>query len=288
MDEIIANPFNSHHNMKHMTLREVQQVLLDILKEVHGFCIENDIPYSLSGGTLLGAIRHNGFIPWDDDVDIQIPRPDYDRFIRTYKSKRGYKLFSHEIEGGENVRIRLTKICDVNETFVDQGPYKWTNEDVGVAIDVIPVDGAPCDAREAKRHIYKLIWHGKLTACWRAKFAPFSEVRKYNTFVDKMKFVAKKILGYFVGDNCMDYFIEEMRKYDWETSEYFCASSHYGMGEWQPKSNMGGYELHRFEDAEFYVMSGYKENLRSLFGNYMQLPPESQRVSHDYNNYYWK
>ena len=71
--------------MKEMTIQEIQQVTLEILKDVHEFCVDNNIRYSLSGGTLLGAIRHNGFIPWDDDADIQLPRPDYDRFIRTYQ-----------------------------------------------------------------------------------------------------------------------------------------------------------------------------------------------------------
>ena len=129
--------------MKEMTLKEVQQVCLEILKDVHEFCVKNKIRYSLSGGSLLGAIRHNGFIPWDDDVDIQIPRPDYDRFIHIYKSSKGYRLFSREIDGGENVRIRLTKICEMTHTYVDNGPYQWIDKEVGVGIDVIPVDGAP-------------------------------------------------------------------------------------------------------------------------------------------------
>lgn len=80
--------------MKEMTLREVQLFELDILKDVHEFCMANHINYSLAYGTLIGAIRHKGFIPWDDDIDIVMPRPDYDRFCRTYKSQAGYEIFS--------------------------------------------------------------------------------------------------------------------------------------------------------------------------------------------------
>ncbi len=79
--------------MKELTLSDVKAVSLDILKDVHEFCIAHDIKYSLAYGTLIGAIRHKGFIPWDDDIDIVMPRPDFERFFKEYKSEKGIIVY---------------------------------------------------------------------------------------------------------------------------------------------------------------------------------------------------
>ena len=274
--------------MKEMTIKEVQTICLDILKDVHQFCVENNIKYSLSGGTLLGAIRHNGFIPWDDDVDIQIPRPDYNRFIHSYKSKKGYQLFSREIEGGEKVKVRLTKICEMEKTYMDNGPYTWTNVETGVGIDVIPVDGAPDSLEEMKQHVRKLRSFGWKVNAWRVKDADWMTFFRYSKMKDKLKFLIRKVLAPFISDYCLDNFIQEQMKYDYDSSSFFCAGLKNGIGEWQPKENMQDFVLHRFENEEFYIMSGYEENLRGLFGDYMQLPPVNQRNSHGFYRYYWR
>lgn len=270
-----------------MTTKEVQCVLLDILKDVHRFCVDNKINYSLSGGTLLGAIRHNGFIPWDDDADIQMPRPDYERFIHSYRSERGYKLFSHEID--KNIRLRITKICEMDYTYVDQGPYKWVDEAVGVPLDVIPVDGAPDNRKDAEKHLKKLERYTKILNSICVKRASFKDIRYYKTKDKKIKFVIKKLLSPFVSDNYIQKFIDYQKSFDFNKCSYFMASPHYKMGEWHPRKNMGTYFLHKYEDTELYVMQGYDENLRGPYGDYMQIPPvEKRRVAHDYNLFYWK
>ncbi len=271
-----------------MTIEEIQQVSLDILKDVHNFCVENNIRYSLSGGTLLGAIRHNGFIPWDDDVDIQLPRPDYDRFIRTYQSKKGYKLFSRETSG-ESVRLRIARVCEMEKTYVDTGLIPWCSEKTGIWIDILQVDGAPNSKEQAKKHIKRLSFWFHLYGWWRIKIVPlYSIIKQQASCREKIKFCLKKIIACFIPNNVLDKTLEFMKTYNYEESSFFCASPHYGLGEWQPKKNMEHFILHKFEDTEFYVMSGYDNNLRSLYGDYMQLPPENKRITHNYNRYYWK
>lgn len=102
-----------------MQLRDIQKVSLEILKDVHEFCISNDIKYSLGSGTMLGAVRHKGFIPWDDDIDIVMPRPDYERFKNTFRSSQGYVLVKEE-----DSYIAFVRVCD--KEFLDKSLFEKT------------------------------------------------------------------------------------------------------------------------------------------------------------------
>lgn len=275
--------------MKEMTTKEVQQVSLEILKDVHEFCVKNGINYSLSGGTLLGAIRHNGFIPWDDDIDIQMPRPDYDRFIHTYVSKK-YQVFSRELPSCKAKRMVYphARVCDMETTLVDTGIRPWIMGDTGIWIDVLPCNGMPSDRSAAVSHLKELERLQKW-AYWRGiRDAPWTNFKKGRTLTIKVKYILKKILTTFVSFDPFEKLHKARKKYDYETVDFFCASPHYGIREWQSKKNMESFELHTFEDAEFYIMSGYDNNLKSLYGEYMTPPPEEKQVSHDFNKYYWK
>lgn len=273
--------------MREMTLKELHEVSLQILKDVHNFCVKNNINYSLSGGSLLGAIRHNGFIPWDVDIDIQLPQPDYYRFIHEYKSENGYRLFCYEVDCGCRVFHRTARVCDVEHTFVDQGPDPWIGRDVGVCIDIIPVYGAPNTKTEMLKHFKNLKRKSRIVNCWVMNFSKWKEIRKL-TNKGKLFFVIKKILSVCFSNDSLTNLINEYKKFDFEKCDYMLAGTHNGMGEWQPKKNMESYILHKFEDSEFYIMTGYDNNLTGLFGDYMQMPPENKRFFPDTNLYYWR
>lgn len=271
-----------------MTTRDVQLVCLDILKDVHDFCKKNNIRYSLSGGTLLGAIRHDGFIPWDDDVDIQIPLPDYDRFIKTYKSNSGFELFAYEKEGCKDVKIWYARVCDMKRTYVEQGPLPWLDRETGVWIDVLPVYGAPSTVDGYKIFYKKFYYYKKVTMWWRTGKANLSDYRWMNGVSKRVNFFIRHFIGKCLPNYVLKHFLSFLRKIDYDSADYFCASIHYGMGEWQPKKYMEKFELHKFEDREFFVMSAYDENLKCLYGDYMTLPPVEKRVVHTTHRYYWK
>ena len=276
--------------MKEMTTKEVQQMSLDILQDFHDFCVKNNLHYSLSGGTLLGAIRHNGFITWDDDIDVQMPRPDYDRLIRTYTSEKGYKVYSRELFGFDKKKMAYThaRICDTQKTYVDTGIRPWISEQVGVWIDILPCDGISSNPQEAKKHLQQIDSLARHAYWMGVQYSAWSTIIKGKNLKEKVKFGLKKIASLGVKENVFDTLFRYRHKYNYATSEFFFATTHYGMKEWQPKKNLEGFILHKFEDHEFYIMSGWNENLKSLYGDYMKLPPENQRESHDFNRYYWK
>lgn len=274
--------------MKEMTIKDVQKVSLDILKDVHIFCVKNNIKYSLCGGSLIGAIRHTGFVPWDDDIDIIMPRPDYERFIFSYKSANGFKLFSPELDDDIPVRIRMTKVCEMEKTVMENGPYAWTDAITGIGIDVIPAEGAPDTQKEAQRQIAGLTMYAHLISLYRTKFASLKEMRKYASIIDKLKFLAKKVISLFVRNDIVNDFIRYQKRYDYNSSSYFCGGFTYGIGEWQSKKLFDTLVLHAFEDTMIYVFKDYDKYLRNLFGDYMELPPENKRVSHHFYRYYWK
>lgn len=130
-----------------LTLEEKHEILFDIMKDVDSFCRDNNIRYSISDGTMLGAIRHGGFIPWDDDIDICMLREDFDRFAETYKSDRYHLLYKTD-NGTEFFNAGFMKVND--PTTYWEGPEKKLIYEHGVAIDIFPFDGVPEDEKERK------------------------------------------------------------------------------------------------------------------------------------------
>ena len=95
-----------------MTLQDIQKVSLDIMVEIDSFCRKNNLQYSLVGGAMIGAIRHKGFVPWDDDIDIAMHRPDFDRFCKLWENSSKYKLFSFSREGN---------LCETSNAIIYRG-----------------------------------------------------------------------------------------------------------------------------------------------------------------------
>ena len=140
--------------MRRMTIKDIQGISLDILKDIHNFCVEKNIKYTLFAGTLIGAIRHHGFIPWDDDLDIAFTRPEYEKFVKSYESKNGYQLFARERQE-KDIYISFARVCEMKKTLVDDSYFPWTKHRTGIWVDVFPLDGADADFERAKEFCKK-------------------------------------------------------------------------------------------------------------------------------------
>ena len=139
------------------SLRRVQQTELDILEVVHNICVENNLKYSIAYGTLIGAVRHHGFIPWDDDIDICMPREDYERFIKIWPSYQFDGYILQNLDTDEDFTQNFTKIRKKNTTFLQKGEEKY-KYNKGIFIDIFPGDRVPNSSIKRKiQYVYMAV-----------------------------------------------------------------------------------------------------------------------------------
>ena len=169
--------------MRKITLDESKRIQLDILQSIHDFCIANNLKYSICGGTLIGAVRHKGFIPWDDDIDIFMLREDYNKFIHDYKDLSGIYIL-HSLENDESYSYPYAKVEDVR-TYIEEDV---TAGNIGIAVDVFPVDNCMNDREESIAYINGAIRYQKL---YKAKLV---RPTNNNSFLKKCGIIALKLL----------------------------------------------------------------------------------------------
>lgn len=270
--------------MKSIDLKEMQLLQINILKDVHNFCEENKLKYYLAGGTLLGAIRHKGFIPWDDDIDIIMPRPDYERFLKIYKPKNESYVLTCT-ENNPNHLYTYAKIFDNRTEKIENGIIYSKNNYGGVDIDIFPMDGLPEDIETSNKFFIK---QKKLFTLYTFALIEFS----------KSKNIFKTLPKYLIAKSCRligkGYFINKInnngKQYDFDKCKYVACSvvPYYGNKERVLKENYAKQILVDFDGEKFYAPAGYEEYLSNLYGNYMELPPVEKRVTHHSYKVYWK
>ena len=256
--------------MRKLSLDECKKISLDILTDIADFCDRNDITYFLSVGTLLGAVRHHGFIPWDDDIDIMMPRPDYERLLKEYKGP--YKLLKPE-EG----LLYYAKAYDPDTVKYEADTDYKKNKPIGVDIDIFPLDGIVNDEKIIEKMYKKECF---LETLLRLSNQPIF-LRK-----NPIKCI-NRILPRIVGSKNIVKMIEKNAKtYDYKTSDYVIR------WRWSPNGFTGAlpksvYEkaTGEFEGRTFCIPKGYHEFLTAFFGDYMTLPPVDKRVVHDFECY---
>ena len=258
---------------KKLTKEDVKRIQLEILDSIHNFCKQRSLRYSLAYGTLIGAIRHKGYIPWDDDIDIMMPRPDYERFISEYQGIHNHIVVQTHKNDGSYFPC-FAKVYD-NRTEQITFPTKS-----GVC-----VDGFPDTEEETIKFLHKkfhIVFHDILYTCKNNSYRPG------NKWIIALKYAVKRVM--YPSRKCA------IKKLDKINSTYpFDRSNYAGVHSntvWErsrfPKKMFESYTTTIFEGRELNIISDYDTFLRAYFGDYMQLPPEEERVPGQSAPVYWK
>ena len=256
------------------TLRKAQLKMVDILVVIDEICQKHDIQYFLAYGTLLGAVRHKGFIPWDDDIDIMMTRENYNKFLKVMDNIEdpNYKCL-HFGKDFPNYFYNFAKVVDLN-TYVEEINFP-RHKDMGIFVDVFPVDGIPKDKiSKLTNKYYKLLVLHNLAAS--KKFVKSSK-SKLRTIPKFFVWVYCKLCGW-------KHFYKKLKilrqKHSIEECEYAGVYSEYGKREMIPKEMFEETILVDFEGEKFPILKEYDYYLTSVYGDYMTPLPENQRQVH--------
>lgn len=266
-----------------MTLKDVQEVSLVLLKEFHKFCVEHNLRYSLTYGTLIGAVRHQGFIPWDDDVDVMMPRPDYDRFVKLYKDDDRFACLAPE---KRNSLFAYARLVDLQRTFVRPGA-PWSNVETGIWIDIFPIDGVE-DNKEKFLEMVKRtypIWRRTVLARQAMGTLSFKKSLMWN-----LKRLIKIVLYRNKHSKYFNKQMEVCKRFNYDDCLHVSNLTHmlYASRSYFPKEMFENYIDIQFDNNKFKCIKDYHEFLKMIYGDYMTLPPEEKRKGHIGHMYFWK
>ena len=272
--------------MREIGLEELKTLQKEMLFKVHDFCEANNIRYTLIAGTLLGAVRHKGYIPWDDDIDIAMPRPDYNRFLKIFNGSID-NLYVIAPEINWNFYAPYANICD-KRTLVFEGANSHRGIDMGIKIDVFPIDGVPDNYDD---FFVKLKRINKLNDILRYKRYSLAKMEKNNIgqIIHFFKYVLNRI-RYCA--NSYSYYQKQLNKVvtscPYENAKFATTWAFTTIFDRYDKEIFENYTSLEFEGKQLRAISDYDLWLRKAHGDYMQLPPAEKRIPHHGFTAYWK
>lgn len=255
-------------------------VQLEILDATVKICEDNGLKYFLDFGTLLGAVRHKGYIPWDDDIDISMPRQDYEKFLQLGKELINNNFFVHTCYSDKRYGLQFAKIRKVDTTIIEDGLSEKLLCN-GISIDIFPIDFLPNNKKTIKKYIKK----AKIISAVRYSYS-FHSILSATSIAKKLLkaifFPISRILGKNMLAKIWD---KQLKKYSFQdnSSVSFGTGTHeahkLNENNMYEKSFFDDFTLVEFEKKIYRAPHDYDKYLTNLYGDYMTPPPKCEMIS---------
>lgn len=259
----------------------LHKVDMEIVKNVIDICEKDNLEYFMLGGTMLGAIRHKGFIPWDDDIDLGLPRKDYDKFLEIAPEQLANNLKMVNYKTDSNYHYYITRILDIDTKVIEERIGSEDEKYTNASIDIFPLDGTPNNDILRKIYFFRVLYHRALMSlCYKDsidKKRKRSKKEKILLWV-MMRLPIEKITTAYKQKEKID---KLLKKQDFYNSKYVGnIMGAYRTKEIVPKEFYGNGKMYQFEDIKMNGLELYDEYLKYTYGDYMKLPPEDKRKTH--------
>ena len=257
--------------MRKLSTDEIKKIQINILDKIVDYCDEEGLIYFLGYGTLLGAVRHQGYIPWDDDIDILMPRSDYEKLIKNFRSE-DYQIYTNEIN---NAYYYSFAKASYNKSVLKENMDN-SFEELGINIDIFPLDGCPKSQEECRNKFNTIEQKRKLLYAY---VAPSNRNRKW--YRELYVRFGKFILSFINFSKMIKTMNEIAAEYDYykadKVGNLVFNSGYYEIMDKEIFKNRINL---KFEGKNYYVPGDYDKYLTTIYGDYMKLPPVEERVTH--------
>lgn len=256
-------------------MTELQKNLTIMLSDFHDLCEKYGLRYYVVSGTMLGAVRHKGFIPWDDDIDVGMPRVDYEKLRQIAQTEKfGKYAIEYPSKDNKEYSCLWAKMYNTETTMIEKQRYPIKR---GIYIDIFPLDGMGDSLEEAEKD-YKVFFRN-----YKLYYVIIGAFLKRRSFVKNAAVLVGRIISpLFIRKRAQAGKIEKLcTKYDFDSSKYACnLLGGAGFRGVMPTEYFGTPVLTDFENLKVYGLEKPDLYLKAIYGDYMKLPPEEQRISY--------
>ena len=265
--------------MDERKLEQLHNALLYITDEIDRICRKENIKYTLTGGSLIGAVRHKGFIPWDDDMDIAMRREDYEKFISACDKELREEFFLQTIERDIDYTYGFAKLTLVGTTYQQEG-YEGEKWQKGIFVDIFPMDNIP--KKKISKFLHKNINYILIKLLEYRDSTSWKNKRGYKRLGGKMLNLLSKI---FTVKKLTSFLQNNMKKYDCFNTKEICNLA--GFYKYDKESTLKIYYDEYIEvsysNRKYDIIKEYDNYLKNIYGDYMKMPPVTDRHTHNFS-----